>query len=294
MDLKQKLMFINDLLYLPPLLIILPAFIIGFVLSGYKNITAIILIISALIIGDICANLLNNYKDWEIDKINKKRLLLHKILKKNQIWNYFLFLFIILIIFSFFFIIFFINQINIYFILVVFLTFFLNIMYSSFLKLKDKYILNYITLGLSYGVVPFLIGFFFGENDPLKLIYFIPILVFLFLTDFSYSISKDYPDIKGDKIFKKRTLPVSTKNSNVFKIQFAIVSIAYLFLLSCILLHIININYDILFISFLIQILILNKTIKSPSVKNSRKMHFYTQLNEFLIRLIILSILLFI
>ena len=294
MDLKQKLMFINDLLYLPPLLIILPAFIIGFVLSGYKNITAIILIISALIIGDICANLLNNYKDWEIDKINKKRLLLHKILKKNQIWNYFLFLFITLIIFSFFLYLFFINQINIYFILVVFLTFFLNIMYSSFLKLKDKYILNYITLGLSYGVVPFLIGFFFGENDPLKLIYFIPILVFLFLTDFSYSISKDYPDIKGDKIFKKRTLPVSTKNSNVFKIQFAIVSIAYLFLLSCILLRIININYDILFISFLIQILILNKTIKSPSVKNSRKMHFYTQLNEFLIRLIILSILLFI
>ncbi|MCL4380893.1 MAG: UbiA family prenyltransferase [Candidatus Marsarchaeota archaeon] len=290
MNLKQKFTFVNDLLYLPPLVIILPALILGFILSKYYNLIAIASILLSLIIVDICANLLNNYKDWEIDKLNKKREMLHKILKKKQVLHYFLILFFILIAFLIMLATFFLAQINIYFIIMVFITFFLIIAYSSFLKLKDKYILNYVTLGLSYGVVPFLIGFFFGTNNLLKLIPFIPLLIFIFLTDFSYSISKDYPDIKGDRHFKKNTLPASLKNLRAFNIQFIMIGIAYAFLLFGVILRIFNSFYLLLFASFIIQILILNKTIKSYNVKNSRKMHFYTQLNESIIRLIILFI----
>ena len=134
----------------------------------------------------ICSagNILNDYFDVEIDKINKpKRILpLGLLSKKQALFLYFLFEFISLTI-SYF--------INIYAFTIIFMSSVLLIFYSSHLKkiiLLGNFIVSLVTsFALIYGAV--------ALNNPAAGI--IPAL-FAFLINFMREIIKDMEDIEGD------------------------------------------------------------------------------------------------
>ncbi len=84
-------------------------------------------------------------------------------------------------------------------------------------RLKEKYLLSNMSIAFGYGIISFFIGFLSAGGSISSAPLWIPI--FLFVMDIGGSISKDYKDIEGDKLFNMRTLPVVHEKNTCIKIH---------------------------------------------------------------------------
>ncbi len=283
---NKKLSGLKEALILPILLVVVPTTFVGFLASGSSNIIDMLLGLVLIILAGVSANVLNNYSDWEIDIKNKKRNILHETFKRRELS--FLYLFILLLIY----LIVYIFRLNFYTLLTISLYILMGIFYSLFIRFKDKILFNYLIIAISYGVIAFSLGYFLGSNIISGFYNLLPIIIFIFIADFGYSISKDYGDIIGDKKYKKNTLPVIFGKDFSIKFQFLIINIAYIFLLITISLNKLSYLYLFLFISYLFAMYIIKKTKNTNNINILNKMHFLAQINGLSIRFILILLLL--
>ena len=270
------------------LFMVLPSGIIGFLFSGSKSITAFFEVVIFLALLDIGANILNNYSDWKIDIINNKRKDLHDAVSSKGLLKIYFFITLIPILLLF------LLSASIYLILSVLLFIVLGLIYSVGVKIKDITPLNYIAIGLAYGAVPFSIGFFSGSSSLKNFIILIPILFFLSLVTFSYTITKDYPDIKGDKANNKRTLPVILGKKKAIFIQAILIIFSYLFLLFLVIFNILNKYFLLTLPSFAFAMYILYKVLQTEKEESLKKIALYNKLNHFILRILLLLIIILI
>ncbi|MFH1442397.1 MAG: UbiA family prenyltransferase [Candidatus Micrarchaeota archaeon] len=272
----------------PILLVILPTAIVGFVSSGSRDFGGLALALAVAGLCDLSANLLNNYADWEIDLMNNKRRVMHDVFeRKNLLGIYFLVLILLLGLM-------YLESPNRYFTASAFAFIVLGILYSSVISFKDRLIWNYAAIAVAYGGLSFLLGMFAGNGSLENFYLWLPIVVFMVLVDFGYSITKDYPDVIGDKAHKKITLPVVFGKGKSVRIQAAMISITYVFLVGMVAIGRVPEAFLLLLASFLFAMYKLWIIRNTDDVETHRKMHLYAQMNGLFVRFIILFIVLFV
>ncbi len=265
-----------------------PSAIIGFLISKSTSFPILILLLIVIALYDIGANVLNNYSDWSVDIINKKRNGMHTHTSQKSLLLTYLFLTILLPIPLF------LLHASLYLIISVIFGVFLGIFYSIKIKFKDITPLNYISIALAYAAIPISIGFFSGSANISTFTHWLPLIIWMSLVTFSYTITKDYPDIPGDALHNKKTLPVMFGKHTSIIIQFFLISLSYALLFMFIIFGYLPNFLFITFISFFFAIFILNKAYHNESEYGYKKIALYNKINHFTLRMLVILILLII
>ncbi len=72
------------------------------------------------------------------------------------------------------------------------------------IRASKKPIASILIMGLCYGALPFIYGYLVASGKPLSATFLLLAILF-FLARISTAIMKDYKDVKGDKLFNKKT-----------------------------------------------------------------------------------------
>ncbi len=278
-DLKIAL---NQALIPMILVVVIPSTFVGFTISGSSSLIGLMVGIWIIATIDMGGNALNNYMDWEIDKRNKKRLELHRMLTKTELLYLSFFLFLC----SFPFLL----SGNDYLKAVILVGYVVAVGYSVGLKAKDRIILNYANIALFYGPFAFLYGYFASTGDISALIENIWIPIFLFLVDMGFSVTKDYEDVEGDEALGKITMPVKFGKKNSLIYQLFVISLAFLMVVFLFAIKKINPYYLSVLLSYTIAIYCLLKVKNTENKKEYHNAHNIIRLNALLSRFIIAGI----
>ncbi|MFH0971756.1 MAG: UbiA family prenyltransferase [Candidatus Micrarchaeota archaeon] len=284
---RKKFLALRQALIPRILLVVLPTTFLGFLASGSGDLGVLLLSLVIITIVDVGANLLNNYADWRIDIINRKRLTMHDVFDRNDLLVFYLASLILLAITLFF------AKINPFLLVVVLAGVLFGMQYSALLRLKDRVIINYATIAIAYGGISFLTGFFAGTSDIWLFYEWLPITIFIILVDFGYSMTKDYPDVLGDLEHSKMTLPVIFGKARAVRMQAVIIGATYLFLLLMVFSEKVHYIYLLLLISYLIAMAKLRIIHLSEDKVTHDLMHYYAQINGLIVRFIIIAIVVF-
>ncbi len=268
------------------LIVVVPTTILGFLLSGSGNLMLLAEAIVLIILADISANVINNYADWHIDVFNEKRNAMHSIFERQHLL--FMYGALLLVLYSLMFII----RANFYLISSVSIFVILGVLYSVGTKLKDRVFLNYLTIALAYAAVAASVGFFSGDGDVSAFLRWGPLLLFLVFVDLGYSMTKDYADIIGDKKHNKKTFPVMFGKSKAVRIQLTFITLAYAFLVTAVLEGVLSPVFMILLASYVFAIYIVIMVHVTEDKEVHERMHFNSQRNGLMVRLIIIVIML--
>ncbi len=270
------------------LVVVLPTALLGFVLSQANIMLFIIRALPLVILVDISANIINNYADWDIDIVNKKREVLHVAFRRQDLLLIYILILLLIagiLIFS---------GANVYLWIATFVFVVLGILYSILIKLKDVAFLNYAAIAIAYAGLSTALGYFSGSSNLAGFESWGPVIIFLILVDFGYSITKDYSDVLGDRMHNKNTLPVVLGKNNSLKVQAVIVTIAYVYLLWLIISGHLNLIYLSLLVSYGFAMYIIFRVYDTAEREIHQDMHHHSQRNGLLVRLIIICILLLI
>ncbi len=257
-------------------LIVFPSVLVGIVASGSLQISSLMAVAAAVLIG-INVNIINNYSDWRIDIVNGKKKLLHVGVSRGGLLLVYLATLIIAGV-----LLYLINSIFLW--IIVAFAVLLGILYSSLTNLKDRFPLNHLAMALGYGVLPFLFGFFSGTSSARALVAYYPLVAFLFVVCFGYSMTKDYGDITGDSLYRKNTMPVLLGKSTALKVQQASIIAAYVLLLVFIALGLMSPWFLLSFVSLGAALAIMNyvKVNKDPVIL--KRANMYNRVNHLLLR----------
>ncbi|MCS6767564.1 MAG: UbiA family prenyltransferase [Candidatus Nitrosocaldus sp.] len=102
---------------------------------------------------------------------------------------------------------------------------FLGIAYSIRpFRFKDRFVISNLSIAIGYGAINFLLGW--SVTMPLGTA---PLYILLFLTlkDFFASISKDYRDMEGDRLYGARTIPIVLGRKRSIMMQFMALYIVF-------------------------------------------------------------------
>ncbi len=284
---RHKLAGLKQAAFLPTLLVVVPPSIIGFLIANNFSVGMLLLLILAVALWDISANVLNNYADWEIDVKNGKRQKMHMHISKNELLAAFAgfllgsFAVIVLLL-----------RPSAYFYVFYGLEVLLAVWYSMHVTLKDKLVVNYAAIALAYGLFSFLMGYFAVGSSLQGMLYSLPVGLFLGLLYFGITIVKDYGDIEGDRAHNKKTLPIHIGKGRTLSVQYTVISIAYALLLLFIALGVVS---PVLLISlpfYFTVMLMLSQISKTSDPTRLRNISFYTQINTFFMGIAIMLVLL--
>ncbi|MDE1845928.1 MAG: UbiA family prenyltransferase [Candidatus Micrarchaeota archaeon] len=220
MELSQKISLLFSEVFIGMILVVvIPTALLGVVASG--EISALTLLGSMFLIGilQVTPNVLNNYADWEIDRINKKREMMHKHYKREALPL----IAGVLILGT---IPFFVYG-NVYLKAAIIIAYFMLINYNFLIKAKDVLFLNYAFIALFYGPVAFAIGFFFSSSNLALFESLLWMPIFIFCFNMGFAVIKDYGDIEGDKAERKMTLPVVIGKENTLVYQFVVITAVF-------------------------------------------------------------------
>ncbi len=226
------------------------------------------------------ANVLNMITDKEIDKINlPSRPLPSGRISEKELLYFYIFLVALTLLPALF--------ISSALFIVALAGVLIGIIYSvKPIRFKERYLVSNMSIAFGYGIVSFLIGFLSAGGSLSSVPIWMPI--FLFFLDIGGSISKDYKDIEGDKIFGMRTLPVVHEKNTCVKIHsiFLLLPFAVLILLS--LLFILPFSYILAGALIFLALSILLKIKKSNSQNEYKKLFFYIILLATLVRIMLI------
>ncbi|MCL5427820.1 MAG: UbiA family prenyltransferase [Candidatus Marsarchaeota archaeon] len=283
---NNRLKGVREAFNLPILLVVVPTVALGFLAGGSTNILLLLDSSVLIVLLSISANVINNYADWDIDVMNKKRNIMHETWLRNELLVFYLILLVVLLVIAF------MSHASVYLWITVALLVLLGICYSITIRLKNTAPLNYIAIAGAYGFLSFYMGFFTSSFSSSKFWLWIPVPLFLFAMDLGYSITKDYSDVIGDKAYGKKTLPLAIGKSGSLKAQAVIITSAYVFLLLLIIFGKLSYAFSVLFLSYVFALYILWQTRSTDNNKLLRNAHLEAQLNGLLARFIMIMILL--
>jgi len=257
---KVNLKIVNELLLLEMILVLVPQVFLGFLATRSNNLILFLYASVIVMLVDFIGNIINHYADWEIDEVNNKRIELHRILSKRTLLSLALIFTVILFIMM---------LINVYLIFITLLGVVLAVFYSIMIKLKDRFLLNNITLGIAYAFVPYCAGYFVVSTDFQGFIELFWIPLYLIILMIIVSTIKDYEDEEGDRKFNKKTIVTTLGKNRALLLQSISISILFIFIIIWNILKqkLIILTLMIPFILFLILFL------KMKKVKTSEEAH---------------------
>ncbi|HII38471.1 TPA: prenyltransferase [Candidatus Micrarchaeota archaeon] len=287
MDKQLLTKALTQTINLPPLMVVVPATIAGLIVSGPFDAVRFLLVILLTVITDTSANVINNYSDWEIDKMNNKRKEMHETFsKKSLIATYALLLAGVAALL-------FVLGANLFLIASTAAFAFLGLVYSWGPKLKDVTPLNYISIALAYGGLSFCMGLFSQNGSAELLLTWLPVILAIVMIDIGYSITKDYVDYEGDKHYGKKTLPVILGKQKAIFVQFGVILAAYTLLAIALYVEWISLAYAWFFLSFAIAVYMLRKVNYATERSELKQAYFITAYNGLFVRAILIAVLLF-
>lgn len=195
--------WMTELLSFPLLLLVLPPFLVGCLLSGCQDGKAAALGVTSLALLTAWGSIVNHHADWQSDAINSKRRLLHQQMSRSRLarlQRHILIAYVTLVTVGF------MHQ---PLTVVLFLVGLLGaLQYSTGLKIENRLWLNGLYLALAYGVYPLSVGLAIG-GDVSAIFSTAPLFVasFLLFIDLGVAPFKDFGDVEGDRKTGKRTLP---------------------------------------------------------------------------------------
>lgn len=123
----------------------------------------------------------------------------------------------------------------------------LSILYSlPIIRLRKRFLINSISVTTLYGLLCPLAGWALMPSNPVP----IYLLAFLLLFGFSLSITKDFEDFMGDKVYSNKTIPVIIGSKGAVFITSITLIISFVYLM-------LAINMGLLQREFLIIILLI-------------------------------------
>lgn len=269
----------KELFYPQVAVILLPHLILGFFAAKSNNIFLLGYSIFVLLLADFASNVLNNYADWEIDEANKKREELHKRLSKRGIFVLFILMsaaLSALLVLS-----------NLYFAFSLMSGFIVGVLYSLGPKLKERFLVNNITIGFTYGFVSYSCGFFVDNTNLGDFFRSIWIPLYCMILIVILSIVKDYEDEIGDREHNVKTFVTLFGKQKTIRFQFF--SLTAL-VLTVIALNLIYRNYFILFslVPYLLFLKLIDALKKSESPQEYKRIHTKTRCVNVLFILVLL------
>lgn len=229
----------------------------------------VILGIIAVFLATGAGNVINDYYDYEIDKINKpeRPIPSGRIIRKNALY-YSIILFLVAIILGFI--------ISVPVGLVVLVCTILMILYAY--NLKKRILIGNICVSLLTGLT-----FIYGGMIVSDVMTGVILAVFAFIMTLSREIIKDTEDIKGDKLENARTFPI------IYGARKAVYLAVILNILTCLLsplLYVYNIfNIGYLVVVIIADILFINSAymaLSSYSKENLHKVSKYMKIAMFI------------
>lgn len=207
--------------------------------GGTLNYSALLAFISlALLVSGF--NTFNGVTDFKIDLINKphRPIPSGKITRSNATL-YSIVLYAIGLYISY--------NLTLQYVMIYSVSVILSILYSlPIIRLRKRFLINSLTVTILYGLLSPLAGWSLMPTNPIP----IYLLVFLLLFGFSLSITKDFEDYLGDKVYSNRTVPVILGPKASIFITSATLIISFVYLL-------LAINIGLLEKQFLIVILLM-------------------------------------
>lgn len=187
--------------------------------GGSLNLNALIAFLSlAFLVGGF--NTYNGITDFKIDLINKP----HRPIPSGKITRKKAFLYsIILYAISWYLA----YQLTREFFEIILISTVLTTLYSiPIIRLRKRFLINNFVGAIFYGLLCPLAGWALNPLNPIPLF----IIAFVFLLALSLSITKDFEDLLGDKIYSNKTLPVvlGPKSSSWLTATTLLISFAYL------------------------------------------------------------------
>jgi 4-hydroxybenzoate polyprenyltransferase len=168
------------------------------ILMRYVPFPEIVLPVLCVVLADLCSSVLNSISDIHSDKINSpRRPLVNGTMTCFEAYLFFFFLFCVMILFAL--------PFGLLFILSLLFRLFIELIYSS-VQFKKYFGINYLLVGLSYGLSPLLSAWIYVY--PNLGILFPPLFVLFSLLVVAMSPLKDFKDVAGDKLCGVSTLPV--------------------------------------------------------------------------------------
>lgn len=207
--------------------------------GGFLNFNAFIAFISlALLVAGF--NTFNGVTDFKIDLINKpsRPIPSGKITRSNAtLYSVILYAIGLFIAYNLTY-----QYMVIYSIAVI-----LSILYSlPIVRLRKRFLINSLAVTVLYGLLCPLAGWSIIPTNPIP----IYLLIFLLLFGFGLSITKDFEDYLGDKIYSNRTVPVILGPESAVFITSASLILSFIYL-------ILAINIGLLEPQFIIVVLLL-------------------------------------
>ncbi|MEM0372370.1 MAG: UbiA family prenyltransferase [archaeon] len=174
------------------LILALGTFLAGIIALGNNDIKSIAIAAASIALADLASSSLNSVYDVEIDKINRQNR--PKTAKKDKsILAFILSLATLSLITA--------TLANYYLVAIVLARLLFEYIYSV-LRIKKMFIINHISVGVTYCILPLLAASSISENT------LIPIFAYFFVLSVFMTPLKDIDDVAGDKKHNVRTLPV--------------------------------------------------------------------------------------
>lgn len=266
--------------------------------SSLSHLLFLILICSILCIT-AGGYIFNDIIDIETDKINKpKKLFIGKFISKKKAWVTYMLISLLGVSLAFFMHFKFKNEI---YLGAVFVSFFLLIIYSKYLKKKTligNLIISFlVTLPIfivfSFEALPF-IKEAYGSSKPFNLAYtHLVFLIFAFHTTLIREIIKDIEDIDGDYAINAKTLPIVIGRNRANRVAVGFTMLLLLFLIVILKEFVENqplfLGYGIVFL----LLPLLYFLYKLWNAKTKKHYHFLSNLMKLIMLFGILSMLLF-
>lgn len=285
---------LRELIYLRPLILVVPMTVAGMLAGGPLQPGRLLLTIALMVITDAGANVINNYSDWEIDRMNGKREAMHAVFTKGSLVRVYLGLLataaLILVALS----------ADVFLVACAAGFALLGALYSVGPKLKDRSPWNYAAIAIAYAGLAFYIGLFaqtsaldYTSAESREALWaWLPVVLEVVLFDLGYSITKDYVDYEGDLHFGKRTLPVILGRSRSVAVQGGIIGASYLLLAVLLALGRVSPAFALFFLSLGVAMYMLYKTGRATSKDELRAAFYIAGYNGMFVRLILIVVLL--
>jgi geranylgeranylglycerol-phosphate geranylgeranyltransferase len=195
--------------------------LVGIAVSGgVLNYNALLAFISLLILVG-AFNTFNGVTDFKIDLINKPyRPIPSGKITRPYATMYAIILYMIGLIISY--------SLTREYLLIYIIAVILSILYSlPIIRLRKRFLINSLTVTILYGLLCPLAGWALMPSNPIP----IYMLAFLLLFGFGLSITKDFEDFLGDKVYSNNTIPVKLgpKTASFLTATVLIISFTYLY-----------------------------------------------------------------
>jgi geranylgeranylglycerol-phosphate geranylgeranyltransferase len=274
---------LGELVYLRPLILVVPMTLAGLLAAGPFRLGRALLTVAIIVVADLGANIINNYSDWDIDRMNGKRAALHAVFTKGSLIGVYLGTLAVLggVLLA----------LSANALLIASSAGFalLGALYSVGPKLKDRTPWNYAAIAVAYAGLAFYIGLFSQSGSLELLVSWLPVVAAVVLFDFGYCITKDYVDYEGDRHFGKRTLPVLLGKRKSLAVQAAVICAAYLLLAAALVFDWIPPVYSAFYLSFVVAVYMLHKAGASDEHDELKKAFYIAGYNGMFVRVILIG-----